>query len=293
MSLARTLAAAPGLTAATATAVALLRSLVRSLRSRVVTDVPFSSLFGGRYVGPEWASGRAITIGPAPGEVEDFSIYDRPGFDSSDVHPEIRRFYERTAEYALSYETTWHRGFRTGAWLASFLTGRIEQLNLPGRSAAGVRTLESRIAFLDTAVDGRDARVWTRTDPETGEAVFVAVYATHERDGVTYANVAVPLPGTNLSTVLRPDALDAGSPDGGAGVRFTTRGVGDGGLYLVSPVGTLALPMAQSFRVWPAAGHGGPIPPVDGAVLVATHEMWLCGRQFLTIRYGIEPAETT
>ncbi|WP_207586668.1 hypothetical protein [Halomontanus rarus] len=272
--------------------------LVRSIAARRLgvdgDDIPFCPLFARRRVGADWASRSDLTGEPKPGEIDDFSIYDRDrdrdrdrnGFDSNAIHPEIRRFYERTADYDLVYETRWHHGFRTGAWLAAFATARLEQLNLPGRSG-GVRRLESEIAAVVPAADPRDgaSRVWTRTDPERGHAVFVAVYATHERDGVTYANVAVPLPWSNLSTVLRPEAMRSSTD--ADGVRFTTRGPGDGGLYLVTPLGAYRLPMSQSFRVWPPGESGAPRAPVDDPTLVATHEMWLFGRQFLTIRYGI------
>lgn len=260
--------------------------LVRSIASRrvAVDDIPFCPLFARGRIGADWASRRKLTGEPAPGEIDDVSIYDREDFDSSEVHPEIRRFYERTTDYDLVYETYWHRGFRAGAWLASFATSRLEQLNLPGRNG-GVRRLESEIAAVTPTADPRGSRVWTRTDPERGHAVFVAVYATHERDGVTYANVAVPLPWSNLSTVLRPETIRSSTD--ADGVRFTTRGPGDGGLYLVTPLGSFRLPMSQSFRVWPPGESGAPRAPVDDPTLVATHEMWLLERQFLTIRYGI------
>ena len=272
-----------------------LAGFCRLLVSSRVDDVPFSPVFARGRVGAEWATREGIAGNSVPGELERFAVYDREaddsdqqGFDSSVIHPEIRRFYERTADYDLAYETQWHPGFRVGAWLASFVIGRLEQLALPGRGGEQ-RWLESEIATVSPGVDSRGSRVWTRTDTATGSAVFVALYATHERDGVTYANVAVPLPWANLSTVLRPDALESRGDEASAGVRFTTRGGGDGGLYLVTPVGAVALPMDQRFQVWPVNQElGASRAPTTDATLVATHEMWLFGRQFLTISYGIE-----
>lgn len=276
---------------------------VRGVARRRVRHLPFCPLFADGRVGADWARRNGFEGDRVPGEIEDFSVYDRDprrgrdGFDAGAIHPEVRRFYERTTDYDLVYETTWHRGFRIGARIASIATGWLEQLNLPGRSDAGSRRLESRIARVPASADPREGtRVWTRTDPATGEAVFVAIYATCERDGVTYANVAVPLPRSNLSTVLRPERLGpARESDGtGAGVRFTTRGADAGGLYLVTPFGAVGLPMEQEFRVRPAEGEArveapdGPVESADSTSLVATHEMWLCGRQFLTISYGIE-----
>lgn len=253
-------------------------------------EIPFSTASATGTVGADWTARAGFEGEPVVGETEDFAVFDRAAFEAGAVHPEIHRFYERTAEYGMAYDVRWHEGFRLGAWLASFATTRLGQLNLPGRSTDDVRRLESTLAAVPAAADPRESVVWTRTDPESGAAVFVAVYATHEHDGVRYANVAVPLPWSNLSTVLRPVAID-GDEDGD-GVAFTTDGPGDGGLYLVTPLGPLDLPMDQRFRVWPAGASGAPESPVAGADLVATHEMWLHGRRFLTITYGITRSES-
>lgn len=264
-----------------------------SRTSERVCEISFSTATATGSVGADWARRRGYAGDPVVGETEDFAVFDREDFDTSAVHPEIRRFYERTAEYEMGYTVRWHRGFRPGAWLASFLTTWLGQLNLPGRSTDTVRYLESELVAVPEAVDPRGSVVWTRTDPDGGQAVFVAIYASHEHDGVTYANVAVPLPGSNLSTVLRPWAIEVADEAGSDniveddGVVFTTDGPGDGGLYLVTPLGPLGLPMRQSFRIWLADADGAPASPVEGADLIATHEMWLCGRQFLTITYGI------
>jgi hypothetical protein len=233
--------------------------------------------------------------------MDDFAVYARDDFDPAAIHPEIRRFYERTAEYEMRYRVRWHRGFRLGAAAASEATSRLEQLNLPGPGDESWRKLESRFADLDPAADPRtDARGWTRTDPETGAAVFVAAYATHERDGETFNNIAVPLPGGNLSTVLRVQSIGDGSAgdddatrgdDAPTGVELTTRAPGDPGLYLRTPAGAFVLPMGQRFRVWP--GDAPAAPDVGRAAdLVATHEMWVCGRQFLTVEYAIDRRES-
>ena len=275
---------------AIATVVLSLSALVATLwqtTSARVREIPFSTSLATGVVGADWAERYGYAGEPVDGEVEEFGTFSRLDFDADAVDPEIRRFYERTANYDMGYTVEWHRGFRLGAWLASFATTAIGQLNLPGRSDDGVRHLESRLASVPDSVDPRDSVVWTRTDPASGAAVFVAIYARHTHQGVTYANVAVPLPFTNLSTVLRPRALATASR-ADDGVEFTTEGPGDGGLYLVTPLGPLDLPMAQSFRVWPADAEGAPASPTAEPDLVATHEMWLCGRQFLTITYGIE-----
>ncbi|WP_435196958.1 hypothetical protein [Natronomonas sp. EA1] len=241
-------------------------------------EVPLSPVLGDGYIGPDWVDRRGIGREPRVGEMDDMAAYASAAFDPEAVDGEVRRFYERTTGYRMRFRTTWHRPFRTGARLAARATSRLEQLNLPVDGE--LRALESDIVAVDPAVDPRDgARAWTRIDEETGEAVFVALYASHVHDGERYTNIAVPLPGSNLSTVLRPENM-------GSGLRLTTFAPGHPGLYLVTAEGEFALPMDQRFRVWPA-GESPVEPPGDG-VLAATHEMWLGPAQFLTVTYGIE-----
>lgn len=263
----------------------LVRALVRAA-SRA-SDVPLSPVTAGWRVGADYLERRGLLDeGEVGGEMDDLSAFTRPGFDPEAVAPAVRDFYERTADHELAYEVGWHRPFRSGAALAARLTSRLEQLNLPGPGESGVERLESRFEPVAADPDPRaDARAWVRTREE-GTAVFVAIYAHHDREEIRYVNIAVPLPRGNLSTVLRPENLADG------GLELTTldgEAEGDEGLYLATPVGSVALPLDQRFRVWPA-DSSDPSAPTDlsrgRATVVATHEMWLFGRQFLIIRYA-------
>lgn len=223
--------------------------------------------------------------------MDDFDVFARPDFDPDGIHPAVRRFYERTSDHRLFYEVTWHRGFRIGASLVSPFTIWIEQLNLPDPCEKGTQhELQSRIVGLAAQADPRQgARAWIRVDPSNREAVFVAMYARHQRNGITYTNIAAPLPGMNLSTVLHVDAMGTHED----GITLTTQTeTGDEGLYLVTPFCAISLPMDQRFRVWPAdtpdpdAPGGTDTTPADRpASIVATHEMWVCSRRFLTVDY--------
>ncbi|WP_435119359.1 hypothetical protein [Halolamina sp. C58] len=277
-------------------AVALLALALRCARKRA-RAVPLSPISAGWYVGPEFVEREGLATGEEPaGEVADVAHFAGETFDPERLHPEVRRFYERTAEYEMRYRANWHRPFRSGAAVASRLTSRIEQLNLPGPGDESWHRLESR--FLDIAEPGsvgidddpaeparEDVRAWVRTDPETDEAVFVALYATHHRDGDGFVNISVPVPGGGVDTVMRPENLPAEGVDGGTGIRLTTAPSGDPGLFLRTPLGAFAVPGGQRFDVWPVEGEAEGEPR-----LRATHEMWLLGRPFLTVEYEIERA---
>ena len=300
-------------------------------------NVPISPVTADRYVGADFVERSGLATGDrVAGELDDVSVLASDSFDPDALDPAVRAFYERTGSYELRYRTTWHRPFRAGAWLARRLTRRIEQLNLPGPGDGSWHRLESRFLAVSEPsppesspdVPAReDVRAWVRTDPETGDAVFVALYATHRRGDERLVNIAAPLPGGNVSTVLRPEALDGadGSLSGG---RLTTArdGGGDGarrdaGLYLRTPLGPLRLPAGQEFRVWRVddddggneseaavgGGKGGGQGESEGKdegegeqddrvrgdwspTLGAVHEMWLFGRRFLTVDYEIRGA---
>lgn len=275
-------------------AFALLAFALRRARKHA-RAVPLSPIAAGWYVGPDFVERKGLTTGEEPaGEVADVAHFAGETFDPDRLHSEVRRFYERTAEYEMRYRANWHRPFRTGAAAASRLTSRIEQLNLPGPGDDSWHRLESR--FLDIAEPGsvgiddapaeparEDVRAWVRTDPETDEAVFVALYATHHRDGDGFVNISVPVPGGGVDTVLRPENLVINGDGDSTGIRLTTDSSGDSGLFLRTPLGAFAVPGGQRFDVWP--GEDGEEPR-----LRATHEMWLLGRLFLTVEYEIERA---
>ncbi|QLC33195.1 hypothetical protein EFA46_002880 [Halarchaeum sp. CBA1220] len=239
------------LLAAVASLLALAVAVLRRARRRAA-GIPLSPVTAGARVGAGFPERAGLTTGEEPaGEMDDMVHYARDGFDPERVHPRVRAFYEATSDYPMTATVTWHRGFRLGAALAARVTSAVEQLNLPGPFERSTVALTSRFADVRADADPReDVRAWVRTDRETGEAVFVALYGSYERDGERYVTVAVPLPWANLSTVLRLDHHDGDDADA-TGVALTTLSGDDPGLYLVTPLGALALPLEQRFTVRP------------------------------------------
>ncbi|WP_058367049.1 hypothetical protein [Haloparvum sedimenti] len=282
---------------------AVLLALVDLLRRarRGARGIPFSPVRAGGYVGSDFLrrAGYVDPDAPTPaGELDDLGAFARPSFDPDAVAPAVRAFYERTGDYRMTYRVRWGRGFRLGARLVGPVTSRIRQLNLPG-GGSGWRPLRGRFVAVDVPGDPREeVRGWVRENV-AGEAVFVALYGAHEADGERFVNVAVPLPGGNLSTVLRPRNVDGAGDDGAESsdredaVEWTTEGGGDPGLFLVTPVGAFRLPVGQRFVVRRADSDatGGNEGLAADAPLSATHEMWVLGATFLRIDYRIERRE--
>ena len=289
-------------------------------------DVPLPPVRAGRYVGADLLERKGLVDRESPtpnGELDDLGEFEDDTFDPGGVQQSVSRFYEETADYEMDYRVTWSFGFRIGAALAGRLTSRIEQLNLPNRGCDW-RPLDSRFVAVDVAGDPREeVRGWVRTTTERGdgaggdaadadaaggdaadadrEAVFVALYGAYEAEEERLVNIAVPLPGGNLSTVLRARNVDDG-------IEWTTDGGGDPGLYLVTPLGPFRLPMSQRFVVWDenagVTGEGGSDGASDGddsanggnsysaaePDLRARHEMAVFGLRFLTVEYRMERA---
>ncbi|WP_323674565.1 hypothetical protein [Halorubellus sp. PRR65] len=298
-------------------AVAVGGALAALGRGRVasagVDDVPLARVRSRGRVGATFHERSGLAGDRVVGEMDDLDAFAREDLDTSRVAPAVRRFYERTSEYRMTVAAAWHRPFRTGAALAAPVTTAVEQLNLPGpRDSDRVRVVENDLYALDRdaaaaagVVDPReDARFWVRTDVDTGEAVFVALYGSHVHDDRRYVNIAVPLPGGTLSTVLELRALPLADRDD-TGVDLRTRTPGHPGLFWSTASADYQLPVQQRFRVWPADAEpgveAGDAPGVDVAsalpadrgfddwrtdAVVATHEMWLSDRRFLTVRYG-------
>jgi len=273
----RAVAAGLGGLAAVAVALGWARTSAR--------DVPLSPLHGDGHIGPAWPDRRGIRGDRVPGEMDSLAPYARADFDPGDVHPDVRALYERTSDFEMTLSATWHRPFRLGARVASRWTSRIEQLNLPAPGGGSKRVTSDlyRLAEPAATADPReDPRLWIRTDADTGEGVFVAVYASHVEGGERLVNVAVPLPGASLATVLRMRHR-------GDGVELTTD-CPDGGLYLHTAAGAFRLPASQRFRVSPAGAPAAPSPP-DGveqadADVVADQRIRLAGVPLVTVRYA-------
>ncbi len=263
--------------------------------------VPLSRLYGrlGEAVGPRFFHRTgAVDNGRATGLMDSLDDYGRVGLDTAAVSPAVRHFYEHTRDWELVVVPAWQPGWRLAGRVWKALAGRLGQLNLPWDAAARARPVTSRIVALRGDRDGRPTpRGWVRTYRGTagdeGEALYVAAYSSHLRDALRYMNIAFPLPGCNMTSVLR---LDPYPP---RGLALSTRPVdsaphdGDQGVYLATPLGALRLPLDEVIEVWDAASD--PSWPVSLGVpegvereavkALARHDMWCFGLRYLRLTY--------
>jgi len=103
-------------------------------------------------------------------------------------------------------------------------------------------------------------------------------------------NIAFPLPGGNLASILRPEN------HGNDGIVLTSHAhpirPGQEGVYFASALLPIRLPINETIFVWNADGSDAPkdlmsrCGPTTGAV--ARHKVWLVGVHILTLDYAID-----
>jgi YndJ-like protein len=258
---------------------------------------PFSLLRSSGRVGAGYfeRSGATAANRPHPrGLVDTLDEFARPDFPVHAVHPAVRSFYEDTLGHGLVVRAEWAPVFRLAGRVYKWVSSRLEQMNFPLAGETTEDEISSRIVAVEDAVDGRrNVRGWVRTYRSNGKAVYVAAYSAHSLGAEVYSNIAFPLPGGNLASILRWEAIE--SSDGAGGVLLTTfprpQRVGDEGVYFVNRAFAARLPFNETIRVWPAPAQPAP-GTSDNASALARHDVWLFGFRFLTLRYEIFPTST-
>lgn len=194
-------------------------------------------------------------------------------FSANKVSPVIRRFYENPMAFTLKAAVHFHWWMRPFVCLLQPVFKRIGQLHL-GSSRIPYEMKGRLTRFQHPKEEREHVRAWIRHN-EKGEQVFFALYAQHQDVATGYMNIALPLPYSQLTAILKPFnekedfLLKSTCPKGSTG---------DEGLYLHTPFITMTLPMEESFHMKAETDKR----------LTALHQMKLFSIPFLTIRYHID-----
>ena len=269
-------------------------TIVRPAARGATRGIPLSRLAAYGRVGGDWLARKGVIARDrsAHGLVDDFATFARDDFDPDSIHPEVRRFYEHTLEYRLVVTARWRRGLHLLARIYRFVFDRVEQLCLPlegSSDSSDDAGMTSEIVPVDEARDGRPSvRAWIRAYEATGKTMFVACYGQHTSRGVTYMNIALPIPLGNVSGVLRLDPAKVDDAAGGA-LTITSiaraEGEGDEGIYFANALLPIRLPLDETFTVWATPG--------DRPSLRARHAMRLFGVWCVWLDYRIERIESS
>lgn len=240
----------------------------------------------GGQVGDRWLRAEAAahggTVGYADGAglLPDMSRLDGPAFTAAGLRPEIRDFYEHTADWHMDVRTRWSALFRPGGQLVSHFFGRrVQQLALPTRPLDVAGGMESEVATILDADGGHLAAGWIRRLRSTGEYVYSGCYSTRLLPGSRQpsVHVAFPLESGNVQVFLRP----AVSPGGALRLESPAGAFGEDGAYVVVRHGRRAyasrIPVHETFHV--RTGSGG--------TLRTDHVLRLWSRPALRLHYRL------
>lgn len=265
-----------------------------SLRGK---ELFFSALQASGRIGRDYfkrANALALSESPPRGLVDTLEDLAWPGIDVCRVHPDVRAFFERTADFEMLFVPGFVAVVRPGAWLFRGFAGYLGQLCLPVTRPA---LIDTDVIALDNARDGRPGvRGVLRVSREDGRVMHVAAYATHPIDGGRCMSVALPVPGGNITGILRLDAI-ASPEDNRFGAALTSvRSPQTNlpvGTHFVAGRAVFPIPLRETLRFWGRDMRGLPFAPDDsvfpGTTVVSRHDMFFLGARFATHTYYLRP----
>lgn len=247
---------------------------------------------GERYVGAEFHKAYAKESGldtivddESTGLLPDLDVLAGGGFDPSQVRPEVRDFYERTARYELAVRIEWSGPFKHPPRTLIYLVGRnVKQFDIPLSLRATDVTMENELIRLADPTTGEAPYVgWLRRSATTGEAMLAGLYTTctlPQTRGRFFKGV-YPLPGGSATTIFRPE----NRPDGSFALVSAGRRFGEAGYYRIhrtNNAGSLrvkCVPMEETIHVF-----------VDPAGTLRAHHTFAFAKiRFLDLQYRIAP----
>ncbi|MGY4690800.1 hypothetical protein [Salibacterium sp. K-3] len=185
-------------------------------------------------------------------------------------------FYENTNDYRLFAEVTWHTWFKPFAVVYRLISRYVKQINLP-LSRKQVE-MTGDIFSVKDALDGRyRTRAWVRKINE--DVTFVALYSSHQEEGLTFMNISLPLPFSAMTGILE---LNQSGNELMLTSESQQRKSGPG-IYLAVKHHLVALPIHERFH----------LKEREKGTLLAHHRMTIFHLPFLTIDYHIYKKERT
>lgn len=169
---------------------------------------------------------------PGAGLLASMADLDGPGFRAADLLPQVRDFYEHTADWQVEVWSAWAPWAWPGGELVSRLFGkRVEQLALPMRPMDVAHGMDSRVSVIRDGAGRQVAAGWLRTLRATGEYVFSGCYSFRTLPGADRPSihVAFPLESGNVQVFLRPEVR----PDGSLLLESPAGAFGADGAYVV------------------------------------------------------------
>lgn len=230
-------------------------------------------------------AGLEVRTGRDLGLLSDCSLLDGEGFDSQNLHPLVRDFYEHTGRFHLDVWSQWSPLFWPFGWaLITFVSRRMEQLNFP---MYPLETAHGMTSDVEQLVDRSGYVVftsWLRRNLGTGRVIYSGFYSTASPPGHRpCVKTVFPVVRGNATVLLLPEA----QADGSLKLISSGRRFGDPGFYRITEAGPGRL------RVWYVRGFTEVFhvyPDSDGSIRT-DHLLRWWGLLVLRLHYHITPAQ--
>jgi hypothetical protein len=241
-----------------------------------------------RYVGAGYVRQLADAVGgsyvadvPDTGIVASLDELAGPDFETADIDPRVRDFYEHTTRFSLDIVPEWRMWVRPGYLLYRTLVARpLGQASVPMNQREAQRGIRSRIdTITPTSGEAVSVRGWIRSFADNDEPIYVGIYTTYRHGGRGYVSVGFPLPQASFTATLRP----RGYP--GGGLTLTSSAEDDqAGHYL-----TYVDPATGELTALAVHGFAEQLDVhVENGELRAEHAFSVFGFPFLVLHYRID-----
>lgn len=245
---------------------------------------------GGDYIGDqpyeELARRENLTLVRNAGEgglLPNANALDGPSFHADGLKPEIRRFYEQTANHRMDISGASFFPGNLGLWLlVTTLSRKVNQLNFPLHALSTARQIDSEIVLLKDSNEQVRYVGWYRRIASEGRALYTGFYMTQKVPQCENPCVKVvfPMPNGNATVILRP------SLDRHGDLRLSSKGkrFGDAGFYRVEKLDE------ERLRVWRVSTlHEEFFVYLDSSQgLRCDHTVSFLGMRVLQLHYQIE-----
>jgi len=243
-----------------------------------------SNIVGDRFY-EQYARAENLTLGNqhTGGLIDDFAslIPDTDPLKEK-LNPRVRHFYEHTTQYKLEVWSQWYTPIQYFARiLIRSVSTKMDQLNIPLEPLETSRGMTNEVLHLNDPHTGRQVcACWLRKAVLSGRVVYAGFYSGVVVNGIPSVKVAFPLPGGNVTVLLKVVVQQDGS------VKLISDGkrIGETGYYRVRSVGNDGasvrfLPLKECIHVYED----------NEGVMRTDHEFAFWHIRFLLLHYKILP----
>ena len=219
------------------------------------------------------------------GLVPSFTQLDGGGFDSAQLHPLVREFYEHTTAFTMDVWSKTYFPASIGLWLlVTTISRQVRQLNFPLSPLDSARGLSSEIISMRRRDGSVKYTGWFRTLGAEQHVLYTGFYMTERAPEARgpCVKVVFPMPNGSATVILRPEH----GPDGSLILDSSGKRFGDAGFY------RLQARSESRLRVWyikTLKEHFSVYVDPNG-VLRCDHRVRFLGMPVLSLHYKMSRA---